>query len=439
MAAQQRTADSVSSKNRASITDKNMIPFTAESTDVGGSRYTEPPLASHVIGYIAADGSGASGIEKGLDSEISGGGGYSPSLVDATGNTIPNFRAIDSYSKKSTFIKLTLDYHIQKITESVLDEENIKGAAVVMDIDTFDVLAMTSRPDYNRGSISEYIISGDTELLNRAVAPYNAGSIFKIVTAAAALEEGLVKDEYFCAGALKCDGIDFLCHKREGHGPLNFDGAFSASCNCAFYETGIALGSDKICDYAFSFGMGSRLLDGVITENCGNVPRHLAHSQSEAANLSIGQGEIMITPLQAAKIVCTVANGGISKHVNLVDSIVYADGSKIKNYRKKQEKRVISRETADRICDMMLTATEEGTGSNAMSETVKIAGKTGSAETGWHTEDGYMVQGWFIGFFPYESPKYALAVMSENGRGGNASCAPAFKKIAEKIVALKKS
>ena len=138
-------------------------------------------------------------------------------------------------------------------------------------------------------------------------------------------------------------------------------------------------------------------------------------------------------------MICIIANGGGVKSVNIADSLCRQDGEKISDLRQYSAKRIVSAETAERIGAMMLKATEEGTGTNAKSEIVSIAGKTGSAETGWQTENGYMVQGWFVGFFPYENPRYALAVMTENGRQGNISCAPVFKEIAEKIIAIKKS
>lgn len=434
-AAKQRMFDSSDTRFRATIADRNMIPYALSSDE----RYTNPPYATHAIGYIN-DGVGVSGIEKGLDGEISAKGEVIPRLKDGAGNDIRFFRKNEPEKEERT-LKLTLDYHIQKIAESVLDEENINGAAVVMDIESFDVLAMASRPNYSRDDIDKYIESNGTELLNRAVAPYNAGSIFKIVTASAAIEDGFATEDdmHYCGGRMYADGIEFVCHKEEGHREISFAEAFAQSCNCAFYKVGGRLGSRRICQFAEKFNMGKPLLNGVIYENGGNVPKHLVLSDSEASNLSIGQGEILITPLQSAQIVSIVAGGGIAKEVNLADAIVSKEGRIIKDLRKRGEKRVISNKTAERIRAMMLCATEEGTGSNALSAKVKIAGKTGSAETGWKVDDEYMVQGWFVGFFPYDNPTYALSVMCENGRGGNFSCGPAFRKMAERIMELKNS
>lgn len=427
MAVDQRTSDKTV---RRTITDRNMIPLTGSEP-----RYEKDTLAKHVIGYTDSSNTGISGIEKALDYHIRTDESMQyPALKDANGNDISVFQP--SSAKGEKYIKLTLDYHIQKITENVLDKYGGSGAAVVLEADTFDVLAIASRPDFEQSNIGAYIQSGGTELLNRAISRYNAGSIFKIVTMAASLEEGICPSSLFCGGAEIYDNIIFPCHNPNGHGWLTPDDALAKSCNCAFYQIGTALGSEVLCKYAEKFGLGKSALGGILSESKGNVPKFLAKNTSEAANLSIGQGEILITPVQAAKIACIIASGGISDNVNIADSICYENGSIYEMLRQKNPERIISEENAKRIGEMMIKTTLDGTGTNAKSEKVSIAGKTGSAETGWQTEEGYMVQGWFIGFFPYESPKYAMAVMTENGRGGNISCAPVFKEIAEKITEL---
>lgn len=433
MAANQRLGSS--EHGRHIICDKNMIPFTS-----GTSSY-ENPHASHIIGYTDRDGRGMCGIEKAFNDELTLNTPVKATLKDGSGKSIPIFKTNKEESKKEQYVKLTLDYHIQKITENVLDSHKITGAAVVLAVNSFDVLAMASRPQFDRNNVEIYTEFGDTELINRALSPYNAGSIFKIITTAAALEEGVLSEgsPFFCGGAMVFDDILFPCHKTGGHGNLSLKDAFSLSCNCAFYNTGNILGSEKICEYGEKFGIGKYVLSNIFEENSGNIPKQLSHSKSEASNLAIGQGEIMITPLQAAKIACIIASGGISKEVNIADSIVGEDGNTIKHLRKEKTERIISAENAGKIGEMMLSAVESGTGSNAKSQEISIAGKTGSAETGWQTDGGFMVQGWFIGFFPYENPKYAIAVMAEDGKQGNKSCAPIFKEIAEKISDIKKA
>lgn len=430
MAASQRTQSDVS---RGCITDRNMIPLTGTL-----QRYSDNTIARHIIGYTDSDGNGISGIEKSFDRDIAGAtSAQHTTLKDAEGNDIPNFKS-NHRIPEDNYVKLTLDYHIQKITENVLDQFGTTCAAVILDVESFDILAMVSRPNFDQNSIDSYISYGDTELLNRATAQYNAGSIFKIITTAAALEEGYidVEDTLTCNGKLYIDDITFSCHKADGHGDINLTDAFAKSCNCAFYNMGIGIGSEALCKYSRIFGLGEQSLKGYIAESTGNIPEYLSYSSSEAANLSIGQGEIMVTPLQAAKVACVIAADGMTKDINLVEGISTTDGSMKKHIRKSRSYRAISKLTAEKIGKMMLSVTENGTGINAKSDLVSIAGKTGSAETGWYTDDGFMVQGWFIGYFPYENPKYAMAVMTENGKHGSTSCAPVFKEIAEQIIKL---
>ena len=427
MAATQRTHND--SPERCIITDRNLIPLTG--TD---SRYSPSSLCEHTVGYTDSWGKGISGIEAYIDKELTHLlNTDKPTLKDARGNDIPS-----NSSAQKKYVKLTLDYHIQKIAENVLDESSAKGAIVVMDTTNGDILAMASRPGFDRNRVGEYIENNGTELINRAVSPYNAGSIFKIITTAAALEEETVFDDtlFFCGGSSLIDGIDFVCHKKDGHGVLTLDEAFATSCNCSFYNIGATLGCDKLCSYALNFGLGKAVLDGVISESRGNIPTETKGTASEIANISIGQGEIMITPIQAARAVSVIASGGKIHKVNIIEGIADENGKITTPLKKESYEQIISEQTADKIGTMMRKTTESGTGTGAKSELVTIAGKTGSAETGWQTEDGCMVQGWYVGYFPYENPKYTLVVMTENGRQGNASCGPIFKKVAEEITEL---
>lgn len=171
MAANQRTNQTQTT--RGAITDRNMIPLTGAD-----KRYTNDSLARHVIGYTDSFGMGVSGIEKELDAEISSKSQSAhSSLKDAKGNDIPSFKTADTRTEQLKHIKLTLDYHIQNIAENVLDESGITGAAVVLDTENFDILAMASRPNFDQNNVAEYISSDGTALLNRATTPYNASAI----------------------------------------------------------------------------------------------------------------------------------------------------------------------------------------------------------------------------------------------------------------------
>lgn len=173
MAANQRTQPSYNSRRH--ITDRNMIPLTGSNF-----RYSDSTLARHVIGYTDSGGVGVSGIEKELNAEITSDNGSKDStLKDAKGNDIPNFKATGSSNTEQKYVKLTLDYHIQKIAENVLDAGDITGAVVVLDVDTFDILAMASRPNFDQNNVGMYIDTGGTALLNKAITPYSTEGISK--------------------------------------------------------------------------------------------------------------------------------------------------------------------------------------------------------------------------------------------------------------------
>ncbi|MBO5370668.1 MAG: penicillin-binding protein 2 [Clostridia bacterium] len=440
---------------RNMICDRNMIPLTNRNTSI---RYLNPDgqissnhgipfdfpqrhgkdrVAMHLVGYTSSDGTGLCGIEKKYNEILKTDKNVKISYTaDGAGNPLKDSRLItDSQTESKTALRLTIDYHIQKITEKALNDFIPKGAAVVLDVNSFDVLAMASNPQYD--SNEKYTTADNGQLLNRALCAYNAGSIFKIVTASAALESDFryIDKTFWCSGKFTGDGVHiFECNKSEGHMQQSFTSAFANSCNCAFYETGLLIGAHKLINTAHNFGLGSQCVDMGNEEACGNIPKKDVYTANEAINLSIGQGEIMITPIQCAAMCATVANGGIRKKTNVVCGEVNMVGGSESSLRSDCSYPVISAATASAIGAMMRECVLFGTASEAASSPFKIAGKTGSAESGWQTESGEMaVHGWFCGFFPYDNPRYALAIVCENGRSGAQSCIKPFIKICEEI------
>lgn len=432
---------------RGMIYDRNFIPFVdcrsyilKKDYENGKSvrynvtkRYDERSLARHLVGYVDAENGGASGLEKRFDSYLSGEGSYVFSTIgDVNSKSIKGLpRTMKNDGEMQKGICLTLDYHIQKAAENALDKSGKNGAAVVLNVENFDVLAMASRPDFDQNNVEKYIKNGGTELINRAVSEYNAGSIFKIITAAAALENGVVGENFadFCSGGVNIDGVEFVCNKKDGHGKLDFYNAFAKSCNVCFYDSAISTGSDKLCGMAKKFGMGE-IVCGIDGEKSGNI--EIGQTRCDIANSAIGQGKIMITPIQAARMAAIIASGGVMKNVNIIQGKVFDAGGADELYYK-SEKQVISRDTADKIKDMMYLAVAEGTGRPAYDKDLKICGKTGSAQTGWEKNGSLMVHGWFVGFFPYNRPKYAMAVFLENGQSG-AEAAKVFLDMAKQIM-----
>lgn len=439
-------------KHRGIFYDRNMIPMvenTVESINVDKNgelklnavtRYGEKSLASHLIGYIDSDGHGISGLERCFDSVLYTDEKCTASVItDAVGNVVPdkgmslnNRKADDVHS-----IKLTLDYHIQSIVERVMEDYAVNGAVVILDVKNSDVLAMASRPHYDRNSVGKYLTSNNAELVNKCISAYNAGSVFKIITAAAALENGTADEAYTCCGSVNIVGREFACHKKDGHGMIDFEDAFANSCNCAFYDMGVKIGAADILGMAERFGFGVRLLCfDALTESDGVLPLSRVYGVHEAVNYSIGQGEILITPIQAANMACIIANDGIANSVNAAQSILDKNGAEIRTLRETHERRVLDRGIARKIQECMRRAVADGTAKGADGGMAEIAGKTGTAQTGWYENGENLVHGWFCGFFPYDNPKYAMAVLVENGKSGSESAVPVFKTAAEEIMEL---
>lgn len=393
------------------------------------SRYGEGSLARHLLGYTQkADGNGVTGLERTYDSILNTGRWQKLSYIKgADGAPIPSLGAHAVYEERANRnLLLTLDEDLQKAAEEAADRLLKQGALVVTEAATGDVLAVLSRPHYEQDGVEAYLESGGTELLNRAEQAYDVGSVFKICVAAAALTEGIVTPEtkFHCSGSVEVDGMTFPCHKKEGHGELTFSEALGFSCNIAFIEVGQALGPEKILDMAKKLGFG--------TSGGGFLPQISGEDKRATANLSIGQGELLVTPMQVADMMTTLAGGGIRKRLNIVDSIVDNSGRTVQKIKDSYSERVLSPEVAAAL-NMMLQGTfQYGTAGALGIE--NAAGKTGSAESGWTDENGEpMVQAWLVGYFPADAPKYTLTVLYENGESGSGDAGPLFREVWEWI------
>lgn len=408
------------------------------------SRYGTSSIARHVIGYVNGDGTGQSGIEKGYDSYLKRNGHQEIGILE-DGFKKPltgfGFRAADTYlNDQNTNVKLTLDYHFQNIIERAFDNNGYIGAAVLLDVKSGDILAMVSRPDYDQNNVAKYFTSPNKELINRALYPYPIGSIFKIIIAEAAFETGMVKEDdmFYCPGYIMVDGQMKKCasYNEGGHGNINFANAFAESCNTTFITVGLKLGFNNIVEIARKFGLGQSLgldIHG-LPEDPGLIPYKKYFSNREVANMSIGQGEILVTPLQAANLIAIVANNGVQKHVNIVDSIVDNDGNVIKKIKSDESSRALPSESIQRVKKLMSLVTKSGTGVKAnLEEYGGAAGKTSTAETGRYVGDEQILDAWFGGYFPENNPQYSLVIVIENGKAGS-QAAGLFADIAAAIM-----
>ncbi len=417
--------------------------FIEESADVKvymiRERYSRNAPASHFIGYCDSGLTyGISGIEKAYN-ELLKSQSASLSLsypIDAMGRALAGIEptVYDEGYKSSAGIALTIDAEIQKLTESAASMIEGKGSILITDVNTGEILAGVSLPEYDRSNIAASIESDDSSLLNRNLCAYNVGSTYKIIVSAAALSKGLSSGfSHNCEGVLTLSGTSFNCHKLEGHGYLNMKTAFANSCNPYFIKLGQSVGTERLLSLSSLFGLGKPIeLCSGITAAAGKLPSSAdIKSSGDLANLSFGQGALMATPVHIAKIISIIANGGYNVQPSLVLGEVDASGKLISQNKSTEKTRIISADVASKIKDYMIYTVTNGTGRAAKPETLLAGGKTASAETGWNIDGESIVQAWFSGFYPAEKPKYAIVVLSEGGNSGAAACGPVFKKICD--------
>jgi len=394
------------------------------------ARYSMDPVAEHFIGYVnSGDLKGASGLEKMYDEQLSGFNRRVYAAADVKGNIL-NGRGLiitsdagrDSYVAEG--IRTTLDKGLQREVEVLIGEVDKDCAAVVIESKTGNVAAMACTPGFDPDNVVDIIEKNGDELLNKVTqGEYPPGSVFKIVTAAAALEDGIDADKtYYCSGHVDLDGLSVKCHTggETGHGEIRFEDAMARSCNSYFVQLGREIGADKIVEMADEMGFGKNVLDGYPQENCGHLMTEAERSGNAIANLSIGQGETLVTPLQVAAMTNILANDGIDKGIHILMN------------EKREQRQVISEHAAAAICEMMSLASEEGTGSALglkNGENVSAAVKTGTAE--YECSGEMRSHGWITGFAPADDPEYVITVFVEDGGSGSACAGPVLQKIVE--------
>ena len=398
------------------------------------SRYFDGSLANHLIGYLDYEGKGVSGLESVFDDYLKENSAKTTLSVGVNANReiIESSKAEvvvgDAYDER---IVLTIDKSIQAQVEKIADESFKRGAVVVLECGTGEVKAMVSRPDFSPNNVGEAINRNDSALINRALTPYNLGSVYKIVVAAAALEAGLDEFCYECEGSIEIDGKQYSCNNGKQHGEQGLKEALTNSCNTYFIALGQRLGGAAIYNTANRLGLGRKieLCEGFMT-SAGNMPSEtiLSGSNDELINHCFGQGKLLASPFAVALYTSCIANGGEFIKPSLVKS--FGD----EKCEITSAERVLQKETAQRIAECMRSVIDEGTGVNGKPELCDAAGKTGTAQTGRYNADGSEeIIGWFSGFFPADKPKYVVAVMVENEGYGYETAAPVFKKIADSL------
>lgn len=402
-------------------------------------RYSDESLARHVIGYInKSDLNGIMGLEKSMNSILAQDGGERiVAIVDSHKNVIPSlgFRKVEIKGENEKLgLKLTLDFHIERIAESVLKDNNINGCVVIMDIKTGDILGMASTPDFDPNNVGDYLSSKNDELMNKAIAAYDLGSIFKTIVAAAAIENNIITEEetFLCEGQIEVNNSIIKCSSYSSHEnrPITINEAFALSCNTTFVKIGTRVGAEKILDMAKRLGFSEKQCNELLEEKPGYLP---TAREDGIGNISIGQGKIQVTPLQVTTMMAAIANNGILNMPVIIDSIVDSESGKtIQTLSRSKPTLVLNISTINALKEMLHSVTTVGTGKQAnLDDFGGSSGKTSSAETG--IKSGEIVQGWFAGFVPSDKPKYAITVFVYDGKSGGKVAAPIFREIAYKI------
>ena len=439
--------------------------------------YAHKNFASHVLGYLGevskselkiskfsryelGDMVGKNGLEKIYESHLRGKKGFKEVEVDVSGRELKVLRKFSP--KTGNSLVLTLDSRVQSKLETLMDEvlreNSVEGSAVVMKVQSGEIIAMVSKPSFDPNSFatgistkqwSGLVLDEKNPLQNRTIdGQYPPASTYKVVTAYAALAEKIIKPEstIFCPGHFRLGKRNYRCWKKMGHGDMNLHDALVQSCDVYFYKLGHRLGINNLAKYATKLGLGE--LTGIVLkgEKSGLVPskqwkkkfKNEPWYPGETISASIGQGYNLVTPLQSARMISTIASGGLLVRPYLVKRIEDYDGRLIQEFFPEVIKKIkIEPEVLRNIKEGLRGVVHEahGTGRRARLKNVIVAGKTGTAQVvamkdseeidpEEETPYSHRDHAWFIAFAPYENPEVAVSVIIEHGGHGGATAAP---------------
>ncbi len=464
---------------------QNLLPFELElikekSREGLGLRpvylrfYPNGSLAAHVIGYAGKTGrtpdaplqnnelmwpstEGREGLEQKFNEQLSGQIGQMNIAFDPTGKKVSERISIPP--EPGYNIVTTIDRDIQALAEKTLSEGASRGAIVILDPNNGDILALASWPVFNPNAfipnISEEAFKAlkdnpNIPLLPRAFrSAYPPGSVFKIFVGLAALESGAIsfEDEFSCPTAFNIGNLTFHNWKKEHAGMLTFADALTQSCNTWFYQVGLKTGGKPIIDWAFKLGLGEKTAIPVAGEVAGRIPTDEYMMQKyrrkmgkgDIANLAIGQGDILISPLQMAQAMGAIGNGGTLYQTRLVQQLQGIDNQIITAYDVRATEQLgIKPEILAEIKKAMIAVVSSGMGTAAQArvDNIVVAGKTGTAQ--WGPKNKERTAAWFAGFAPADKPKYAFAALFEGNPNdddvhGGSNAAPLIGKVLREL------
>ncbi len=433
--------------------------------------YPDPTIASHVLGYVKeadtarlerlkkahpdryfmGDDVGIRGIEETYDLDLKGVDGFEQRIVDAAGRGVDFAGIADQLERRDAIpgnsVMLTIDRDLQTLARDMFGVR--MGGAVALDPNDGAVLLMYSAPSYDMNKLSSpeggiywQEIAADPKgyLINRTIqGAYPPGSTYKIVTGISALAEGVVMPEenIGCPGGLYYGGRLYRC--MGSHGAISYHRSLVQSCDTYYYQMGLRLGADKIAKYAHLLGLGLKSGIELTDERSGLIPTEewkfkrfgVPWQKGENISISVGQGYDLVTPLQNARMIAQVVNGGYKIYPHLLKAVYSPHGKELYRWKppSAREKIDIPSEVLGLAKDALRGVVQEGgTGGRLASFEIKMGGKTGTAQvvsldaacSGEKCRD----HAWFVGFAPVDNPEIAMAVVVEHGGFGAAAAAP---------------
>ncbi|MCA6085731.1 penicillin-binding protein 2 [Candidatus Endomicrobiellum agilis] len=454
-----KLADNITMEEMFKIQEKKSILKNISIVRETRRIYCYPEVVSHVIGYTGeisvdeiekwseqerkiGDYVGRGGIEQSYDVYLQGKDGGWQVEVNAKGYRVKAFKYVPPQAGSNVYS--TVDLKLQKAAYDALKSSSTgRGAVVVLDTRTGAVKALVSCPgfDANKAGAKDfgrYLKDKNLPLFNRSLqAVYPPGSVFKIITFAAAVELLNIDSEKTvrCTGSFELGNRHYSCWYKPGHGAVNLISALARSCNVYFYQLGLKLGIGNLEKYARKFYFGQKTDIDLPNEKKGFVPSpewkksklKMPWLYGDTVIFAIGQGALLVTPIQMAYAMSAVANRGVCRKPYIVDRIVDFNGNEVYKHALEFGGRIdLSDKTWSLLCKALLETVESGAGIRSKISGVKIAGKTGTAQNP-HGSD----HAWFVSYAPADAPEIAIAVVVENGGGGGLNAVPISRKIYE--------
>jgi len=424
-----RTWEDEARIQRGSIFDRNGILLARTEVDGHGNNVRQYPhgrLYSGVIGY-SSPVYGRTQLEMSFDANLMGRGGINLTLGE-------NRRGFD--------LHLTIDHELQRFAREQLG--NRHGAIIALEPNTGRILAMVSNPDFDPhhaslvANWSALVENPNSPLLPRATQGlYAPGSVFKIVTAAAAYEAGMTDRIWHDTGAFNIGDNIVRNHNNAVHGNIDLARAFAVSSNYVFCAIGYELGARRISEIAQRFGVGTSFNLDVTTSASRLDYRAGEMTAADSALVSIGQGKLLTTPLHMAMITAAAANDGVMMRPYMVERSTNDMGLVMYSARRRVESRPITPSAAAYLREIMELAVTDGTGSQARIPNVRVAGKTGTSENEQTVGGANRAHTWFAGFAPANEPQIVVAVLLENSGGtGGALAAPIAREVMRRYLEM---